>query len=76
MPYFAYLLVYLNFCFQNVVFYVISDDIKKAKITLQTLNDGKHKIVFPGARNYGIKSHAARKFVFNEYNFKRRKQMH
>ena len=52
-----------NFCFQNVVFYVISDDIKKAKITLLTLNDGKHKIVFPGARNYGIKSHAARKFV-------------
>ena len=51
------------FVFQNVLFYVISDDIKNAKITLLTANEGKHKIIFPGARNYGIIAHAARKFI-------------
>ena len=46
-----------------MLFYVISDDIKKAQITLLSVNEGRHKIVFPGERKDGLTAHAARKFA-------------
>ena len=54
-----YIVDFAFYTFQNVLFYVISDDIKAAKSALRHVNQERnYTMVFPVAKSYGIKAHA------------------